>query len=136
MEPIYFNPHTDPRPVKTIARGTQVRVPSGVCVRSTHPARKSWLSKRSQVVKVDHELSGRYVSVREALDEFKASLKDQGFDLSILEKWEENNSPEFYRMMVLIDPPTVQWAGTGGYWCEVPVSAVEIIANKTVTEAV
>lgn len=131
MEPIYFNPQTDPRPSAKIARGTKVRVPSGVCVRSTHPGRKNWLSKRSQVIKVDHELGGRYVPVREALTEYRGSLEGQGFDLSTLEKWKLDNSAEFYRMMVLIEPPSIRWAGTGGYWCEVPASAVEIIASQS-----
>lgn len=128
MEPIYFNPLTDKRPSGGFCRGDRIRVLVGVEVSSTHPSRKRWTTRRSQVVRVAHELAGRYVTVQEVLDEHSDALIKQGFDLSKLEAWKRDNSMEFYRMMVCIDPPSVRWAGAGGYWCEVPVNAVERIA--------
>lgn len=125
-ELVYFNRLIDKRPSKGFQRGDRVRVPAGVTVRSTHPTRKSWTTKRAQTVRVDHEMSGRYIPVREALDLHRAELTKQGFDLSKMEAWERDNAPEYYRMMVQIEESSVRWAGTGGYWCEVYASAVEI----------
>jgi hypothetical protein len=125
MEPICFNPSTDARPTGGFRGGDRVRVPAGTEVRSTHPNRKCWISARSQVVLINHELHGRFVPVDEALGEYKQTLIQQGYDLSKLDAWKRDNSPEYYRMMILIDAPTVRWAGAGGYWCEVPASVFE-----------
>lgn len=129
MEPIVFNPHTDKRPTGGFCHGDKVRIPAGVAVASMHPTRGGWISKRAQVVRIDHELFGRYVSVGEALGEYKLDLAKRGYDLSMLEAWKRDNSPEFYHMMVLVDLPSIRWAGSGGYWCEVPAGAVERVAK-------
>lgn len=125
MEPIYFNPQTDKRPTGGYCSGDKVRIPAGTSVTSMNPSRRGWISKRAQVVRVDHELFGRYVSVSEALGEYRQDLAKRGYDLSTLETWKRDNSPEFYRMMVLINQPSIRWAGSGGYWCEVLASSVE-----------
>ena len=114
MDPICFNPHTENRPTGGYCRGDKVRIPAGIAVASMRPARRSWVSKRAQVVCVDHELPGQYVSVGEALEEYKQDLIKHGYDLTKLEAWKRDNAPEFYRMVVLIDLPSVRWAGVGG----------------------
>jgi len=125
MQPVTIDPSTD-WPLKSAFRpGDVVRIPQGVTVHSTHPTRKEYVTARAQKIKVHHLLSGRFVSVREALDEYRALLKAHGFDLSELERWRTDNLREYYLRMVQIDEPSVRWAGTGGYWCEVPVSVVE-----------
>lgn len=87
MQPVTFNPYTDKRPTADISKGTCVRVPRGTEVRSSHPSRKRYATTRAQVVRVDHTLTGRFVSVGEALNEHREGLIAKGFDLSTLEAW-------------------------------------------------
>lgn len=130
MQPVTIDPGTD-WPLKHAFRpGDVVRIPQGATVHSTHPARKEYVTVRAQKVKVHHLLSGRFVSVREALDEHRAQLQTQGLDLSDLERWRTDNAREYYVRMVQIEGPSVRWAGTGGYWCEVPVAVVEKISQS------
>jgi hypothetical protein len=66
-----------------VRRGTRVRIPAGVTVTSTHPRRRTWTTKRSQVVTVHHLI---------------------GYDI-------------------------LSWPGKGGYWCDVPINAVEVLGS-------
>lgn len=124
-----IDPHAD-WPIKSPFRpGEEVILPKGVEVRTMHPSRDSYVTARSQKVRIDHCLPGRFVSVGEALREYRPFLEKDGFDLSTLEEWRDRNAPEFYRRMVMVDQPTVRWAGSGGYWCEVPEVLVEKLEN-------
>lgn len=108
-------------------KGAKVRLPKGTLVRSLNPKRKEYVLVRAQVVTVNHVLSGMWVSVREALGDFRTRLEAAGFDLSELERWKRENTIDFYCAMVQITEPAVRWPGTGGFWCEVPASLVESI---------
>ncbi len=127
MQPIIINPLKEKWPGKQHFKpGSFAIIPKGVTVRTMHPARDEYVTARAQKVRVDHTLPGRYVSVREALEEYRPLLEKQGFDLTELQRWRADNTAEYYRCMVRIEEPTVRWAGSGGYWCEVPVSLVEV----------
>lgn len=106
MKPFTYNPHCDLRPASAFQSGDLVRIPKGVPVRTMHPSRNEYVTARAQRVKVDHTLSGRFVSVREALEEYRQRLEGQGFDLSELEQWREQNTPEYYRCMVRVEAPS------------------------------
>lgn len=126
MKPIIINPHKEAWPGKlAFEPGTFAVIPKGVKVRTMHPSRDEYVTARAQKVRVNHMLPGRFVSVREARNKYRAKLESEGFDLSCLDQWYSDNAPEYYRCMVQIEEPSVRWAGSGGYWCEVPVSAVE-----------
>lgn len=126
MKPIIINPHKEAWPGKlAFEPGTFAVIPKGVKVRTMHPSRDEYVTARAQKVRVNHMLPGRFVSVREALEEYRQRLEGQGVDLSELERWRKENAPEYYRCMVRVEEPSVRWAGSGGYWCEVPASAVE-----------
>lgn len=130
MQPNIINTLKDKWPGKKAFKpGSYAVVPKGVTVKTMHPARDEYVTSRAQKVRVHHMLAGRFVSVREALEEYRSRLEKQGFDLTGLERWREENTTEYYRCMVQVEEPSVRWVGSGGYWCEVPVSAVEIKEN-------
>lgn len=126
MKFTFFDLRTSSKPAAlSIHQGSEVTLPAGVQVRSTNPARKQYVTRRSQVVRVHHTLAGQFVSVREALDEFGDTLAARGFDLTILQKWRLKNAAEYYHLMVQIEEPLVCWAGSGGYWCEAKIRDVQ-----------
>lgn len=124
-----FNPFQgEDRPGRAalpIKEGDTVVIPKGTEVRSTNPRRKLYTTGRALAVRVDHILSGRYLPVFEALMHHEEAFANQPDLLAKLRDWKATKAPEYYAVLVLIDPPAVRWAGSGGYWCEVPMPAVQ-----------
>lgn len=69
--------------------GDIIIIPKGVKVKTMHPSKDSYITKRKQKIEVNHTLPGQ-------------SLAD--------------GTPRIN--------PSVRWAGTGGYWCEVDINDV------------
>jgi hypothetical protein len=84
-----------------VRAGDIVTIPRGTKIRTTRPgaANKVKTAGRTYRVKVDHVLTGRTVSVHVA-------RADRG----------ETPGPK--------EPPSIRWAGTGGYWFEVDINDV------------
>jgi hypothetical protein len=131
VKPILFNPQTETPAKAVLQKGAVLRLPNGVDVRSTHPTRKSYTLQRAQVVQVHGTISGRYVSMCEALEEYRVVFDTRGVDMSQLEIWQNENAIEYSTLMVELDEPAVRWAGTGGYWCEVPLSVALRHSDQT-----
>lgn len=129
MKPVIVKSTGHFRPESTFKPGQTVLIPKGVKVHSTHPARKNYITARAQKVKIHHCMLGQFVSVDQALHEYRPRLEEEGFDLSILEQWKTQNAPELHEYLVQVKPPAVCWAGSGGYWCEAPESAVKSVVD-------
>lgn len=124
MSLVLFDLRTESKPAALpFRKGDTVRLPAGTEVRSTHPVKKIYKISRAQNVVIHHTLPGRFVSVREALDEFQDKLT-RGSDLAQLKLWRDENAAEYYHVIVQVDEAAICWAGTGGYWCEVPISMI------------
>lgn len=116
-------------------RGQDIVIPPGVEVVSTNPKRRRYKTNRRTVVRIDHLGCGRSFCVGHAFEETGervGSLTDRR-DKPILEDLYGTSDPEMLvhhsdavvrgrSVFVPIDNPTVVWAGTGGYWCEVDVN--------------
>jgi len=113
-----------------IAKGTKVRVKKGTVIRTTKPGLRTKVASRDQVVTVNHSLTGWKITPDRALRdrEFNDRLEEFGVTKEQLEKLMAEDESSFYSVpSVVIIPASVVWAGTGGYWHEVPVSCVEIL---------
>jgi len=42
------------------------------------------------------------------------------------ERYERRDGSSYCHLFVRITPPSIRWAGTGGYWCEVPLTALQM----------
>lgn len=106
-------------------RGQKVVIPAGVTVRSMG-SRGTYVTKRAQTVAIHHFLPGQSISNHLALNDkdYYYPLKAKGFDFSALEKLREENHLEYYEGRVATQNPTVVWAGTGGYWCDVDINDI------------
>ncbi len=103
-----------------IKRGDMIVIPAGVSVKTMHPSRDTYVTKRAQTVKVHSVGCGQSIPNRAALldRDYYEPLKARGFDFTELEAAREANSAEFYNGFVAFKNPTVTWAGAGGYWCD------------------
>jgi hypothetical protein len=115
-------------------RGQKVVIPAGVTVRTMHPSRDEYVTKRAQTVTIDHILPGQSVSnyIAYGDKDYYRPLVEKGFDFSEIERLREANDPEYYKGMVAISNPSVSWAGAGGYWCRVDIN--DILAANNITE--
>ncbi len=99
-----------------IKRGDVVTIPKGTTVRTMHPSRKLYVTKRSQKVTVDHILNG--IGLPEGhprCDEFYRAFHDH-----------ETSATRQIRN------PSIRWPGTGGYWCEADIN--DVLEAKTVVK--
>ena len=88
-------------PFGLLPKVRKVRIPKGTRFWTTHPS-------ASQAVGGDnHKVAGRTYEV----DVHRVS---EGW----VDTWVRDG---------VLHQPTVTWAGAGGYWCEVPLTAVEIL---------
>lgn len=134
-----------------IKRGVRVRIPKGTPIRSMHPGHdKNSLSKRSRVVVIHHTLPAyRALLAFQYADgrlSFQGSYRDRitlCADLGLPYQTEaeaqasleslvskatiEPYAPESRVNVLWIErePTRICWAGTGGYWCEAPISAAQ-----------
>lgn len=112
-------------------KGEVVTVPAGVPVKSMHPAKSAYVTKRKQNVTVHHTLGGSSTPVSMA----KRSHFSQHTELFALydlamELASDLESPtkrkrtyEFaQRLMIPTSNPEICWPGTGGYWCSVDMN--------------
>lgn len=116
-------------------RGQDVVIPSGVEVLSTHPKRRRFKTARKQTVRLDRFGCGRSFCVGHVFEETGervGSLTDRR-DKLVFEELFGSSDPEFLvnhvdavvqgnTVFLPVDNPTVVWAGTGGYWCEVDIN--------------
>jgi hypothetical protein len=141
-----------------IGRGTKVKIPKGTPIRSMHPDpnKKSRVALRNQVVTVHHTLSAyRHLLAYQYANSrlyFLGSRRDQytlceGLGLPCRTDAEVQTSLESLVAKATVEPYSsesrtnllwiekepakVCWAGAGGYWCEAPLSAVQIITPKS-----
>lgn len=107
-------------------RGQKVVIPAGVLVRTMHPSRDEYTTKRAQTVTIDHILCGQSVSnyIAYGDKDYYRPLVEKGFDFSEIERLRAENAPEYYNGKVAIENPKVSWAGAGGYWCRVDINAI------------
>jgi len=109
-----------------VKRGQTIVIPAGTTVKTMHPSRASYVTKRKQTVKIDHVLSGSSISGLDALQDrkWRAGLERRGYDFTHLEELYKANSREFYDFRVPISNPSVRWPGAGGYWNEVDINDI------------
>lgn len=87
--------------VNPFARGSQVLIPAGTPLRSTHPRRKGvYHSKRAQTITVHHTSDGH------------------------IDLWNDYRNGFGYVLL-----PQATWPGAGGYWVDVKVTPELCVAN-------
>lgn len=120
-----------------------VVIPAGTVVRTMHPARKTYTTKRKQTVKIDHTLPGQSMTIGMMTDkdryyypEHKATF--DRYDEMILDARTHPDNEigskmwrEAHEMKVHVSNPSIRWPGTGGYWCEVDINALLADSEKT-----
>ena len=99
-----------------VKKGNQVYIPKGTLVKSMHPQKGNFISKRGQWVSVHHMGCGQTVPEDDYDRHYKHNFPDAPKDL----KYEERFNQVGYATM----NPTVVWPGAGGYWCEVDINIV------------
>lgn len=118
-----------------VKRGSQVRIPKGLEVKTTRKIRR-YLSGKAHLVKVNHILGGSCEQIGFVSKD--GSVRHNGAIPWYREeeiqkiygcKSEELLNHPFIRLRgnwlyIPLTNPTVVWAGTGGYWCEVDMSQV------------
>lgn len=131
-----------------IQKGDTVTIPKGTYIRSTHPTRSAWAAGRTYKVKINHVLGPVRVAIgyRSFDAEGKVSYESMtGVDrhtkptlealygtsdpeqlrdhLTEFTRYDRPDGTSYCSLMVETYPAKVVWAGTGGYWCEVPTKA-------------
>lgn len=86
--------------VNPVKRGSKLTVPAGTVVHSTNPSKRQYVLKRAQTVLVHHAPDGW-------IDTVNHFGQGDGY----------------------VSLPTISWAGTGGYWCDVQVTPEVAAAN-------
>jgi hypothetical protein len=131
-------------------RGDKVIIPVGTRVRSYNPSKKDWVTTRKQVVTVNTLMNGMSVYPSHTkLSDIESMCRGKNIDVnSHYIRWElliaqahAEQDPtvrsmlyrEHYDYRIPVDNPTVQWAGTGGYWAWVDIN--DILAANAVQEA-
>jgi hypothetical protein len=121
-------------------QGEKVVIPAGTKVKTMHPSRNEYVTKRRQTITVHHLLNGRSIRVammsncdRHAFPQFANAYAE--FD-ALREMMRDMTGDELrlaYAMQdeILIHPSnaTVCWPGTGGYWCEADINDL-LAANR------
>lgn len=141
----YHDAHTLP-----FKRGEKVVIPAGTRVRSYNPSKKEWFTTRKQVVAISMIMPGMSANPGfqkrrdiEQMCEGKAiDVNDHYFrwEFMALQAREEQDQQissmlyrEYREYKIPVDNPTVQWAGTGGYWTWVDIN--DILAANSLQEA-
>lgn len=138
--------HDDELPIKP---GDTVVVPKGTKIRTMGPVREK-IAGRTYTVKVNHLLNGRsfcigYVHGGVNTPETRHACGMDRYDIEHIVKLYGGtpdrllNHPDVvvrdgHYLFLPIEPPTVRWAGTGGYWYEVDINVVRKVEPET-TEA-
>jgi len=127
--------------VVTILKGTVIKTTQGFTTKT---------AGRTYKVKINHLLHGRSLSVgyrgfnadgtvehqdiqfsRKQQDNLVSALGASD-DATILagchegERFKRADGSSYCSLHVQITPPSLVWAGTGGYWCEVPLTALQM----------
>lgn len=115
-----------------------VVIPKGVTVKTMHPSRNEYVTKRSQKVKINHFCSGQSISYYMMGDrerrywgdhpdvvDLLASLDDEN---EILRNYEGEDRHEramaLHKARIPTQNPKVVWPGSGGYWNEVDINDI------------
>lgn len=107
-------------------RGDQVVIPAGVTVTSTNPSRRSYKTTRKQRVTAVMVMEG--CSVHPSMTNFRFQPgTPEGDQFEAFRQLRETaNTPEAYQQMrdfrIHMSNPSISWAGTGGYWCDVEIN--------------
>lgn len=123
------------------ARGARIVIPAGTPVVSTHPQRKQFTTKRRQTVKIHSFGCGMSLCVGWELSngtrrQGGLTRREDGSRLALIygtsdpEKLVQHPETVLQRngdgacssVFLPVQNPTVVWAGTGGYWCEVDLN--------------
>lgn len=118
-----------------IKRGDEIIVPKGVSVRSMG-SRGTYVTKRSQKVRIHHTLPGQSIPVV-AVEKHKRILYPLGDTVfehydALIVQYAHASDPEVRSALhtemrfldVPVSNPSIVWAGTGGYWCDVDINDV------------
>ncbi len=89
-----FHGYCDPEALP-LRRGETVTIKKGTSIRTSHPTKKHRVAGRTYKVKVDHVLPGM-----------------------------NSPDPRFSKANYPTTPPSVRWAGEGGYWFEVDMNEI------------
>lgn len=117
-----------------LTRGQSIVVPAGTTVVSTNPRRRRFVTSRRQTVKIHSFGCGRSFCVgHETKDGQRVGSLMSREDGEILHGIYGSRDPAVLvnladatvrggTVFLPVDDPTVVWAGTGGYWCEVDIN--------------
>jgi len=139
-----------------IKAGDRVRIKKGIQVRSMHPAQKGVRAiGRTYTVMVDHVLSGRSIHIAEQFPDGELAFTGPGHRemdsycrrFGIKVRPQLGGDPEAWKKLLdlpqcqirdmerdgwkevylHLDPPSVRWPGSSGYWMEADINDVEKI---------
>lgn len=116
--------------VKTgITRGSVVLIPKGTLVKSTHPSRKEYVTRRDLKVKVHHFMNGISVPFNDPdyEQEINEMSSTEGAFCSLGTSGDGSILPRGLGAMVPVKNPSVTWVGSAGYWCEADINQVVVI---------
>jgi len=107
-----------------IQSGDFVIIPKGTQFTSTHPTKKSGLTKKNITIRVNHLLPGSELSESEYIynqrhcRNWVENLPMREIEISY--SWGNVKEKRY-----IVSNPSVRWAGAGGYWFEVDINNVK-----------
>jgi hypothetical protein len=114
----------------------KIVIPAGLTVKSMHPTRGSFVTKRKQWVTLRSFGCGRSFCVghvysngeRHGFTSHREDLTTLGKIYGTQDIHELVNHPDTVvrdgNVFLAVENPTVMWAGAGSYWCEVDINLV------------
>ena len=117
-----------------IKKGDTVIIRKGTTINSFNPSKLAYTAKKDTKVNVNHVLCGSCISASLVDRHDILFLESAGYDEEIRKQlndlyWHEiqrvgYDSVNHQRYAYPVTNPSVVWAGTGGYWCEVDINEV------------
>lgn len=132
----YFADHELP-----LKPGDTVTIPKGTPIRTTGRERHK-VAGRAHSVRVDHILNGRSFTIGHVSSDGtrhhiglyrtdEAAIVER-YGVSSRELLHHPDAREHERYIIIpMEPPTIRWAGTGGYWHEVDINLIPEVATRT-----
>ena len=111
-----------------ISRGSVILIPKGTKVKTMHPSRNEYVTKKDMKVKVHHLVPGQNVPLndRDYKPQIEEYSKQEG-SMCLLGRSNDEILPRGINATAPIHNPGVVWAGNSGYWCEADINEVIVI---------
>lgn len=128
---IGFHDDQELKAITGITRGTLVIIPKGTSVKSTHPSKKEYVTKKDMKVKVHHFMNGMNLPLNDKYSQAEVAdyLEISGAFCLLGTTINGEILPRGINASVPVKNPSVTWIGSGGYWCEADINQIVVINN-------